>query len=285
MNMSDTNFSLIDLKALSMPATKLIEAVRSAVGILYEPTRIRQKAKAEADAAIILAKNQAEVREIEVRASERLQDKELRRQTNIESITKKALDSLPSSVSDDPIDQDWIYQFFEHCQDIGNDQMQSIWARLLAGEVAQPGSFSLRTLRIVKDLQKEDADLFTRFCTFVWQTPNAGLMPVIPNIENETIKKLGFYFSQLLHLDSLGLIEFDNHGGYKLQNVTRLVIFYYGRQHIVSVPQGKRDLQLGLALLTSIGKELTPISGSVPSENYRLFVVETWRNSGFAIED
>lgn len=54
--MSGNGFSLIDQKGLSEPVTKLVDTVSSGVGILYEPTRIRRKARAEADAAIILAR-------------------------------------------------------------------------------------------------------------------------------------------------------------------------------------------------------------------------------------
>lgn len=44
--------SLIDLSlsGLSEPGTKLIEKISDAIGVLYEPTRIRKKAKAEAEA-------------------------------------------------------------------------------------------------------------------------------------------------------------------------------------------------------------------------------------------
>jgi hypothetical protein len=69
--MGDKGFSLVDLGKLSEPATKIVEAVRSAAGVLYEPTRIRRRAKAEADAAVIFAKNKEEVQEIELRAAER----------------------------------------------------------------------------------------------------------------------------------------------------------------------------------------------------------------------
>jgi hypothetical protein len=56
--MPDKGVSLvnIDLKALSIPATKLIETVASGIGILYEPRRIREKAKADADAKIMETK-------------------------------------------------------------------------------------------------------------------------------------------------------------------------------------------------------------------------------------
>ncbi len=51
---------LINLGDLSKPATVLVEKVCNAVGIVYEPTRIRRKAHAEADAQQILAAGQME---------------------------------------------------------------------------------------------------------------------------------------------------------------------------------------------------------------------------------
>ncbi len=67
--MSDINFSLIDLRALSKPATKLIEAVRSATGIIYEPTRIRRKAKADADAKAAEAKAATDAKAAKAKAA------------------------------------------------------------------------------------------------------------------------------------------------------------------------------------------------------------------------
>ncbi len=46
--------NLTDLGNLSEAASKLIEAVSNFTGIIFEPTRIRRKAKAEADAKLIL---------------------------------------------------------------------------------------------------------------------------------------------------------------------------------------------------------------------------------------
>src|SRR5947208_71749 len=145
--MADMNFSLIDTKALSEPVTKLIEAVRSAVGVIYEPTNIRRKAKAESDAAIIKLGGEIELRDIAQRASERINNRELRRQKNIESIVTQAQEELPETVDKHPVNEDWITQFFNLSQDVGDSEMQTVWARLLAGEVARPEGFSLRTLQ------------------------------------------------------------------------------------------------------------------------------------------
>ena len=46
--------------------------------------------------------------------------------------------------------------------------MQSLWARLLAGEANQPGTFSKRTVELVASLDKSDAQLFTGLCRFAW---------------------------------------------------------------------------------------------------------------------
>lgn len=282
--MSDSNFP-VDLRALSEPAVKLIETVRDAVGVVYEPTRIRRKAKAEADAAVILARNKIEVRQIEIRASERLISRELRRQDNIEKITKKAVDALPSSVSKDPVDQDWISRFFENCQDIGNEEMQSLWAKLLAGEVAKPGTFSLRTLRVIRDLARDDALLFTSFCRFVWVIPGVGLTPIIHDLEDKCYADAGLKFTSFLHIASLGLIEFNEIAGFNLKDVSKASAFYYGRHHLISIAEGKKELQIGRVLLTSAGKELVPISGSEAMESYRTSVIEKWKKEQWSVTD
>ena len=59
--------SLINLGDLSKPATVLIEKVCNAVGIIYEPTRIKRQARAEVEADKIKALAQIEIRDIERR--------------------------------------------------------------------------------------------------------------------------------------------------------------------------------------------------------------------------
>ena len=137
--------------SLTEPITKLIETTSNGIGTLYEPTRIRKKAEAEAHAATVQAHSEVKVARIRVegerelaeladRANERLAAKELRRQGNIEAIVTKAAHQLPDSVSKQPVDADWAVQFFNYAEDIGNEEVQFIWAGILAGEVNQPGA-------------------------------------------------------------------------------------------------------------------------------------------------
>ncbi|MEO8422213.1 MAG: hypothetical protein ABI457_13565 [Hyphomicrobium sp.] len=85
------------LAPLSAPVVKLIESVGDAVGVIYEPTRIRRRAKAEADALITNARAEVEVAEIADRAMKRLAYQEVKRQINIENIIA---DSIPLIAND-----------------------------------------------------------------------------------------------------------------------------------------------------------------------------------------
>jgi len=283
--MSDLKFPLLDLKGLSEPITKLIETVGNAVGIVYEPMKIRRKAKAEADAAIILAHAKTEVQEIQVRAAERLLRREVRRQKNIEQITQMAAGALPQTVSSDPVDEDWVSRFFGHCQDVSNEQMQGLWAKLLAGEVARPGTFSARTLRVVADLHSEEADQFTNFCTFLWHRDDGMPIPVIREASGEYVRRAGLTFYSFIDLQSLGLIDFRTIGGFGIGSGDPFRISYYGKAYILTPPQGKNKVPVGVALLTIVGQQLAPIAGGTPSEDYRESVVVWWQEKHIKIEE
>ena len=87
--------SLINLGELSKPATILVEKVCNAVGVIYEPTQIKRKARAEAEAEKIKTLARIELNELEHRALERFVHQEARKQENIEKITAQAASELP----------------------------------------------------------------------------------------------------------------------------------------------------------------------------------------------
>lgn len=210
--MGDSKFAVVDVGKLSKPLTKLIESVSGAVGAVYEPTRIRRKAKAEADAMIVFADTEIEVAK---RAARRLAIQEVRRQENIETIVDSAAKLLPETVSEEPVDPDWMSRFFADAADVSDEHLQKIWAKLLAQEVAEPNACSRRTLSILKEMNQEDARRFERLCTLVWYGENRGFVPFDRGsafsdpieVGVESLGKYGVSFDDLLELDSLGLIH------------------------------------------------------------------------------
>ena len=164
---------------------KLIETIGDQIGLFLEPTHIRRKGQAEADVTVAAPRAKADIEVVQLqnklalhkiqdRADERVRRLKAKRQKNLEAIAAQAALQLPAHVSDQPVDEDWVAQFLDHCQDVSNENMQSVWARLLAREVGKPGSFSLRTLALVRVMSRNDADMFTRFCSVLWETPDAA---------------------------------------------------------------------------------------------------------------
>ncbi len=204
--MSEHN-SLINLGGLAKPATVLIEKVSDAVGGIAKPWQIERVAKAEAKADLIRASNRIEISELEERALKRLVREEGAKQQNIENITAKAIPHLSAEAKPEVLEKDWLTHFFDRCRGVSDEEMQSLWAQILAGQSNKTGSFSKRTIEIVAALDKSDAELFTNFCSFVWLIDDET--PVIFDLSAEIYKSCGLNFHALSHLDAIGLIDFD----------------------------------------------------------------------------
>lgn len=89
-----------------------------------------------------------------------------RRLSNIAAIVDKARLALPAGdVPDVEPDVGWTSSFSSAAQGVSSDEMQEIWARVLAGEVMSQGRTSVRTLSILRELDQETAKLFRRLCS------------------------------------------------------------------------------------------------------------------------
>ena len=148
------NNPLNDLSKLSEPITKLIDVVSKGIGIVYRPIGTVRQAKADAKAMIIKTIAKAEALSIEQRAQQRVRYHDMLNQQNIEQIVSKAIQELPDKVSEKPVNQDWIIQFFNHAKDVCDEDMQTIWARILSGETSSPNSYAKRTLDFLKTMEK-----------------------------------------------------------------------------------------------------------------------------------
>lgn len=274
--------SLIDLSDLSKPATVLVKKVCNAVGVLYEPRRIRKRAEAEADAEKIKALASIELNEIQQRAIDRLVHQETRKQENIESITAEAAASLDENADVKNLDEDWVAYLFKNCDTVSDKEMQSLWSRLLSGEATKPGTFSKRTIDFVASMDKKDAQLFTEFCQFCWFM--GGIVPIIFDVENDIFKSTGINFVSLKHLDAIGLISFES-TGYRRTGFGKSVEFYYFSMPTVIEfnKDSDNELQVGMVLLTQAGKELAPICGAQRNEEFYGYVIDHWYKQGLTL--
>lgn len=286
--MADKGFSLLNINArdLTKPLTKLIKTVHDGVGVIYEPTRIRRRAKAEADASIIKAEADAKIQDINYRTSVRINNQELRRQKNRESIVSKAAGLLPEKVSREKVDEDWVVQFFDYSQDVGNEEMQLLWARLLAGEITQPGTFSLRALQLVRLLNKKDARIFTHLCNYSWRTSQYRGARITHFYDPKRINdQTPIRFDNLLHLDALALISMSPYMGLILEPGSRPHIFLYCDRHFSIMNLTKQRITLPDHPFTAVGSELASLCNPEPDENYLKEILNYWRGRGLQVEE
>ncbi len=269
-------FSLVNLGDLSKPATVLIERVSDAVGGIFKPQQIKRIAKAEAEAKIIKTLAKIEISEIEQRALTRFVKEEGKKQENIERITAQAAQQLGDKARPEDLDDDWIANFFEKCRIVSDNEMQSLWAKLLAGEATTPGTFAKRTVGFVSNLDKTDAHMFTKLCTFAWQIGN--IVPLVFDVRHEIYEKHEITFNILSHLDAIGLISFAHLAGYKRAKLPKnVIVWYYGQRLELEFPKDEdNELEIGKVLLTKVGQELAPICGSNRSDEFYQYVVEKW---------
>lgn len=259
---------------ITEPATVLIQKISDAVGGLYKPYQIRRVAKAEAEAEIIKEQAQIKITNLQRRALARFVTEEAKKQDNIESITEKAIPQLTESSTPQDMENDWIMNFFDKCRIVSDEDMQLLWAKVLAGEANTPGTYSKRTVNSLGSLDKTDAQLFTNLCSFVWLIPTAT--PVIYDELALIYNDQQINFDTLSHLDDIGLISFEGLSGYKKIKLPQHIdISYYGTALRVEFKNPENnELETGKVILTNIGHELARICSSKPIDGFLDYVIE-----------
>lgn len=277
--MSDST-SLVNIGDLAKPATTLIEKISDATGALLQPWQMKRIAKAEVEANKIKALGELDISDIQKRAMNRLLAEETIKQENIENITEKALLEVKEDAKPEEIENDWLANFFDKCKLVSDEEMQSIWANLLAGEANKPGRFSKRTIELVSTLDKSDAELFTSLCEFCVSKTT----PLIFDHQDPLFSSRGLNFKSFNDLDSLGLIKF-NTLGYLLNGAAGIFTFQYFDSTIkITVPETARDLRLGKVMLTKSGLELALICNPKKNDEFLEYVRKNYEATGFPTE-
>lgn len=74
-------------------------------------------------------------------------------------------DSNTATATDNPYEDDWLSTFEnESCHKSSKD-MQERFARMLAGEIKRPGTFSIRTIKLLGQIDPGTASVFRTFCS------------------------------------------------------------------------------------------------------------------------
>lgn len=274
---------------------KLIDTVKGAVGKLYEPVHQKRKAKASAEEIKLIAQvlrentdlpitykseniliNTENFEELVQRAQNRLAYQELTKQQNIESVTDKAYDILSSDIdcSPDPVSQDWITRFYNSVEDVSDEKMQELWAKILAGEIKSPGNFSLRTLDLMSKISQDEAKLFQKILPFVVVDQYNRYLIVT---ENDFILKYGVTIGDILVLEECGLL-FLSETMQACFDIADSQENYLRSKNIIVKLTGRsadiKTIDIGVHTLSRSGRELLKVLDWCTDDKYLLDVVD-----------
>lgn len=146
---------------------------------------------------------------------------------------------------------DWINIYLESAKNIADEYMQNVWARVLAKELSEPGSFSFKTLDVLKNMSASDFPLLEKLLTFqinnaVYREANSN-DTIMPWDEFQKLKEFG-----LLSLDnSLRTVEFQKETFVFLNDEYALIL--------KSDKEGKQNIEYPCYLLTSAAIEIKKI--------------------------
>lgn len=256
-----------------------------------------RKTDAKAERIIQLAEAEAlageRVLEISHRARMRAIVCEVEQQKNIESIAREvALLTYENNIPDPgvAVESDWITEFRECCKNTSDKVMQSLWARILAGEIEKPGTFSLRTVDFLRTLRKSEAELFSKFCIAVFRVFHDKLC-LVPNpnsvgnhlkISSEVTIKL----SELLDLESIGLIQNATLGADDVHYLIDEEVFFVQKNGsaIRLMPTNGRNISVPMLRLSPIGRELFSIARPSFDAEYFNSVADGLLRMGLQVE-
>ena len=77
---------------------------------------------------------------------------------------------VEEKVDQDSFSFDWLMRFFDAVGNISNEDLQQLWGRVLANEIAKPKACSLRTLDMIRNMSSEEANIFSNLCRYVMQS-------------------------------------------------------------------------------------------------------------------
>lgn len=112
-----------------------------------------------------------------------------------------ALEIPDEPIGDGKTSATWTSRFWEYAKGVRDEEAMRQWGKLLIGEIKSPGSISLKTLDILRNLDSDEAKKFSRIAPYFI---SGIFMP-----DKETKKALNITEYDLVSLESVGIIAGD----------------------------------------------------------------------------
>ena len=263
--------------------------------------------QAESEARIqIIEENAAQItRQMNVpteyaqRAGNKFAEKIIREQINLDKISIIAANELKKEEFDSSADQnadhgeeraindDWLNDFEEEARQKSTEEMQLRFGRILAGEIRKPGSYSIRAVKILGELDQKAARLFKNLCSMcvVLGDPihgfviDARVCSLGGDANANALRRYGLGFQDLNILNEYGLTTSEYHSshGYDLsirnENTQYCFPFWYQGRYWGLRPlpgweeENRHKFRLWGVNLSQAGRELLRVVEQEPMDS------------------
>ncbi|WP_257670484.1 DUF2806 domain-containing protein [Parapedobacter tibetensis] len=225
------------------------------------------------------------------KASEKYAAKIIREQINLDVISQKAAEELSNENftnpddSDKEISEDWLNEFETNARQMSSEEMRFIFSKILANEAKSPGNFSVRTMRLISQLDNQAAKLFQKLCSCAisMQVGNHVIDTRVVSLDgsaaSNSLTKYGLPFDNLNVLQEYGLIISDYNS---YMNYTPCVVneqnsvglpFKLSDSHFEFLPLDRdkydKNVKLNGVAFSKSGKELYNVIPKEPNAIYK----------------
>jgi hypothetical protein len=153
--------------------------------------------------------------------------------------------------------------------------MQTLWGKILAGEVTQPGSFSLRTLDTLKNLTKQDAEAFTKVAQAAFVDRWAKQTEVAFTLQYKGNRKVfeeefSVMVEDIVLLKELGLMASPElfFYFYPTPEATTSCLLYGNKVILVEKKPHESGVRIPAEIFTRVGNELLSLVNITPKLKY-----------------
>ncbi|WP_373242247.1 DUF2806 domain-containing protein [Lacrimispora indolis] len=209
----------------------------------------------------------AEVRKLYLRTCSRVLSQEMRKQENIENVISKAQEILQdeNNVEKEDVNEDWLMRFFNSIQDIGNEDMQTLWGKILAGEIKNPNTFTLRSLDTLSKITKGEAMLFKNMVPYIinYNGTRAILNDIGLN-ENYNIS-----YGTIVELAECGLIDSSSMMQLTITISKKIPLeIAYNMELLRGSIEEEKQIVIPIYKLTRSGSDILQVIGEAYNETY-----------------
>lgn len=162
---------------------------------------------------------------------------EFMKEFNFQTTVERANDiSLSNGVKFDltQIDIKWLLKYYDITSNIDDCIIKELWAKILTGENKFPGSVSLRSLEVLRNTTKEDAQIFENILKY------SSFQSRV--YSNELLEKVGITYKEISLMREIGLISHQDEG-YEFKFNTENEVNIAFARHFINVKSNENNIQ------------------------------------------